>query len=122
MLPSAPTYVLTTTCVVLLAMLGCTYEVAGPCDTGMNVSYAGEILPLLGNHCSVSGCHVGAFPSAGLDLSSDSAVAESANAGKLLDRLQLPSTDPRSMPPSGPLSECDIFLFETWIKEGAQTN
>ena len=122
MLPSHPSFILTITCLVLVGLFGCTYEVAGPCDTGMNVSYAGEILPLLGDHCSVPGCHVGAFPSAGLDLSSDSAVAESANDGKLLERLQLPGVDPKSMPPSGPLTECDVLLFETWVNEGAQIN
>lgn len=122
MLPSHPSFILTITCLVLVGLFGCTYEVAGPCDTGLNVSYAGEILPLLGDHCSVAGCHVGAFPSAGLDLSSDSAVAESANDGKLLERLQLPDVDPKSMPPSGPLSECKVLLFETWVNEGAQIN
>ena len=124
MLPSAQTFVLTITCVVLLGLLGCTYEVdmpPGPCETITAISYAGDILPLLDNHCN--GCHSGGAPSAGLDLTVHSSAAESALAGILLERLRLPATNIRMMPLGGqPLPECDIVLFESWASAGAPQN
>ena len=69
MLPAAQTSVLTITCVALLGLLGCTYDVdmpPDPCEITTAISYAGDILPILDTHCN--GCHSGGAPSAGLDL------------------------------------------------------
>ena len=123
MLPSAQTFVLTITCVVLLGLLGCTYEVDGPrfLVRPQRPSPMRDILPLLDNHCN--GCHSGGAPSAGLDLTVHSTVAESALEGSLLERLRLPATNIRMMPLGGqPLPECDIVLFESWASAGAPQN
>ena len=92
-----------------------------PCETTTAVSFAGDILPLLDSHCN--GCHSGGAPSAGLDLTAHSTVAQSALTGILLERLRLPATNIRMMPLGGqPLPECDIVLFESWASAGAPQN
>lgn len=124
MLPSAQISVLTTTCLVLLGMFGCTYEVEmppDPCENNTAISFAGDILPILDTHCN--GCHAGGAPSAGLSLTSHSTVAERASEGSLIERLRLPADNIRMMPLNGePLPECDIILFESWVSAGAPDN
>lgn len=108
----------------LMGWAGCTYEVdmpPDPCNVSTTVSFAGDILPVLDAHCI--GCHSGGAPSAGLDLSSHPAVAQSTLEGSLLERLRLPASNIRMMPLGGePLPECDIALFESWDSAGAPDN
>ena len=108
----------------VMGCFGCTYEVdmpSDPCEITTAISYAGDILPILDTHCN--GCHSGGAPSAGLDLTIHSSVAESALEGSLLERLRLPATNIRMMPLGGqPLPECDIVLFESWTSAGAPQN
>ena len=105
-------------------MEGCTYEVAPPplpCGDIADVSFAGDVLPLLDVHCN--GCHSGGSPSAGLNLENHASVAQSVLEGSLLERLNLPQTNIRMMPLNGnPLPACDIALFEVWASEGAPNN
>lgn len=108
----------------VMGSFGCTYEVDMPsptCEITTAISYAGDILPILDTHCN--GCHSGGAPSAGLDLTIHSSVAESALEGSLLERLRLPANNIRMMPLGGQtLPECDIVLFESWTSAGAPQN
>ena len=116
--------VLLVTLMTVMSWFGCTYDVdmpPDPCEVTTDVSFAGDILPILDTHCN--GCHSGGAPSAGLNLTFHSTVAESALEWSLLERLRLPATNIRMMPLGGqPLSECDIVLFESWTSAGAPQN
>lgn len=107
----------------LATILGCTYETGppqSPCAALEVVSFAGDILPLLDNHCNA--CH-SASGGSGLNLTDYDDVAESALEGSLIERLKLPESNIQLMPQGGPpLPECDIALFEAWADNGAPNN
>lgn len=89
------------------------------CDT-LTVTYSGTIVPLVQQRCQ--GCHSGATPQGGLDLSSWSVLNAVANDGRLAASVNhAPGAIP--MPPSGPkLPDCNITQFMIWIDSGAPNN
>lgn len=113
----------------------------GPVGGG-TVSFAGDIVPMLQQaRCLDLGCHGGAFPSSGFDLSSyASAFVQGiearaldvcpitpgdADASFLVEKLlpfpRLGAQMPNVSPPT-PLSEEQVGLIRTWIVEGARDN
>lgn len=94
-------------------------EATGPCDT-LNVTYHGTVKPILQAKCV--GCHSGASPSAGINLSTWAGVNSTAQAGSLTGSINhLPSYSP--MPKSGPkLPPCEIRQIEIWVSQGAPNN
>ncbi len=106
---------------------GCYYDVrdelygqAVDCDTTAAVSFEEDLVPLLELNCTSPACHGGgSYP----DLTTHTAVAQSATEGSLLDRIRKSSGDPGLMPKNGtPLPECDLQMFERWVNEGALDN
>ena len=109
------------------SLFGCHYDVReelyGPpseCETPAEVSYSGDVAPLLDTYCNNPGCHGdGGFP----NLTLHASVSQSAVEGSLLERIRKPSSDPLSMPKNGDqLPECDLRLFERWVENGAPEN
>ncbi|MAZ96632.1 MAG: hypothetical protein CMP53_03815 [Flavobacteriales bacterium] len=89
------------------------------CDTSA-VSFSQDIKSIIGQNCE--GCHNGASASGGLNLAGHQNIQSAALSGSIMDRVQRPLSDPLSMPPNGPLSDCDQKKLTAWISEGALDN
>jgi len=111
----------------LAALLsGCYYDVESelygpsvPCDTAA-VTFAGHIEPLIATECA--GCHSGASPDGGLTLEGHAAIAAAFTTGGAEDRVNRTAGSSGAMPPSGPLSSCDLSSLSAWIQAGAPNN
>ncbi|CAN5531787.1 hypothetical protein BH11BAC2_BH11BAC2_09230 [soil metagenome] len=85
------------------------------CDT-TNVTYAGTIKPLIDNKCK--GCHQGASPGGGVDLSTYAGIAASAANGSLLGSVQH-NPNWSAMPKnSAQLPDCEIAQIRIWVNAG----
>ncbi len=92
---------------------------SGACDT-TNVTYSGTIAPLIAAKCD--GCHGGATPSGGLDLTSHAVVNMVALDGRMAGAVQH-EAGYEPMPPSGGmLPSCEVDQILLWIGEGAPNN
>ena len=104
-----------------LALYSCQYNVEsvlyGSSDCPpIEATYQMHIAEIIETHCE--GCHSGNNPSGGLLLTNyDHVVAASSYSG-LADRIQLPLSDPNSMPPNGGLSACDTEALLNWVANG----
>lgn len=88
---------------------------AGVC-VATNVSFITTVLPILKTNCT--GCHSGATPSAGIDLSSYSAVKIYASNGQLMGSINH-TTGYKPMPSStSKLADCEISQIKAWVSEG----
>ena len=104
-----------------IALYSCQYNVEsvlyGSSDCPpIEATYQMHIAEIIETHCE--GCHSGNNPSGGLLLTNyDHVVAASSYSG-LADRIQLPLSDPNSMPPNGGLSACDTEALLNWVANG----
>ena len=104
-------------CAIGVLFLGLEFGIAES-----QVDFDTEIAPLLASRCL--GCHAGAEPKAGLDLSEHQAALHGGNSGRILvpgepgqSRLwEMVSTD--QMPPEHPLSVAEKKLLRQWIVVG----
>lgn len=101
---------------MLLGLAACRYDVEETlyepnCPDVIEV-YEGSVRSLLETHCT--GCHSGAFPESGLDLTTYASVRQATLEGSLLEVLTLPESNSRSMPPNGALDSCQIILLQNW--------
>ena len=111
---------------IMLAAIGatsCYYDNAEelyqqePCDVSA-VTYSQDVSVIINNNCL--SCHSGPNAEANLDLSTYGTV--SANAAVIKVRINLPAGDPGVMPPTGPMSPCNMNKVTTWIDQGAINN
>ncbi len=84
------------------------------CDT-VAVSFTARVKPILDNSCATSGCHSGAVPAGGVDLTS------TANAQAFADRIVF-RTQQGTMPPTGRLNDCHVNTLAAWLHQGASNN
>jgi hypothetical protein len=108
--------------VILVALLAaCRYDVEetlyGTNCPDVIETYEGSVRQLLEAHCT--GCHSGAFPESGLDLTTYASARQATLEGSLLDVLVLPESNSLSMPPNGALDSCQIALLQNWAVLGA---
>lgn len=118
----------------LTAVLGCGDDSAGPggsldYDSVDPIVFTQHVQPILQADCSVSGCHSGAAPPAGLSLESHDALAAGSAFGSVVipghpERshlyLHLSGQVPPRMPfERDPLDDAVIRFFERWIAGGA---
>ena len=101
---------------VILSLAACRYDVedtlyGSNCPDAIE-AYEGSVRPLLEAHCT--GCHSGAFPESGLDLTTYASARQATLEGSLLDVLVLPESNSLSMPPNGALDSCQIVLLQNW--------
>lgn len=90
-------------------------ECSGGCDT-TNVSYSGTIALTMDTYCT--GCHSGASPSGGIDLTSYDGVAAIAADGSLLGTVQH-EAGWVAMPYGGSwLPDCKIDEIRIWVENG----
>lgn len=87
-----------------------------PCDP-VNVSFSKDIMPLIQTECALSGCHIQGGLGTGI-FSNYQNVKAKVDNGSLKNRVIVQ----RDMPPSSPLSDCQIAHIEAWINEGALNN
>ena len=78
-----------------------------------NLSYDLVIKPIIDANCAISGCHVSG--TGRKDLSTYQGLKDVADDGRLHDRLVVK----KDMPPSQPISNCDIAAIDAWINNGA---
>jgi hypothetical protein len=107
---------------LLLAAQGCYYdneEYLYPnsfCDTSA-VTYTSTIAPLVQANCAVPGCHVPGGTGPG-DFTSYIGVKAKVDNGS----FRAVTIVNKSMPPSGPLSNCEQQQLSTWLDTGAPNN
>lgn len=95
------------------------------------VSFSKDINPILTAKCANNSCHAGNNPAGNLNLEASKAYASLMKRGSgYVDTINPQSsvlysalvsvTNP--MPPTGPLSPCELKRIETWMKQGAKNN
>ncbi|MFN4121812.1 MAG: c-type cytochrome domain-containing protein [Flavobacteriales bacterium] len=96
-----------------------TVNCAASCDTS-TFKFNADIKPILESHCT--GCHSGALPDAGINLSNHSGVLLVVNSGRLFGTINhqagfspMPKNNPK-------LSNCQITKIKKWIDNGAQND
>ena len=105
---------------LVLTITGCTYD-ESECSV-VEVSYSSDIIPMLDAKCG--SCHFSDEPPAGLDLSDYEQVSDSITSNKILNRVQLDLGDDDVMPPypNTLITDCQIYLFQTWVNQGSLNN
>ncbi len=83
----------------------------------MDVSFAGDILPIVNNSCAIVGCHVQGGLGNGLFENYDQ-VKTKVDNGSLYQRVVVV----QDMPKVGTLTPCQIQYIQQWIGEGAPNN
>jgi uncharacterized membrane protein len=89
------------------------------CDT-TNVTYSTSIKPMIQNNCQ--GCHSGAAPGGGIDLSTYAgvkAIADNGNFFGTISFLQGYSAMPKN---GSKMTDCQINMVKIWINQGAPQN
>lgn len=81
------------------------------CDIS-NLSYDLVIKPIIDTNCAISGCHVSG--TGRKDLSTYQGLKDVIDDGRLNQFVVID----KSMPPSGPMSTCNIAKIEAWIQDG----
>ncbi len=82
-----------------------------------NVSFSKDIVPILNNSCNTTGCHTAGGFAPGY-LTNHAEVIAMLDGGKLINRV----AETMDMPPSGPLSDCQIDKIKAWVDQGAKNN
>lgn len=81
------------------------------------VSFSQDIVPIISNHCATVGCHVQGGGGTGIFENYNqikSKVDDNSFEARVIDQ--------RDMPPSGPLSDCQIEHIIQWLEDGAPNN
>jgi hypothetical protein len=90
------------------------------CDASSPVTFSATIKPLLANKCT--GCHGGASPLAGIDLTTYNGIKAKVIDGRLWGAVNhQPGYSP--MPKNGAkLSDCELGQLKNWIDAGSLNN
>lgn len=92
------------------------YGISTPCDT-LTISYNNKVKAIFDTQCL--SCHKRASASGNLNLESDS--VRKAQIVTILDRINRPAGDPKLMPTSGPMSNCNLLSVRAWYHQGLST-
>ncbi len=94
------------------------------CDTLNNISFSGNVWPIIQNNCT--GCHNSSIAGGGVTLENymdvNSVASSQVNGTSLLVGTIRRMSGFKAMPPSGSLDECTIRSIELWIEQGANNN
>lgn len=85
------------------------------CDTLSVITYQNKIEAIIQNNCAISGCHTGVSPTGGLFLDTYAQVKAIADNGNLTDRTIVQ----QDMPPSSPLSNCEMEAIQKWVNNNS---
>ena len=107
---------------VLILLTACYYDNVeelypggGPCDVS-NVTYTLDIQPMIDTNCAISGCHVAG--TGRVNLTTYTGLKNIVDDGRLVTRVIVQ----KDMPPSQPLSKCQMDKIQAWIDQGAPEN
>ncbi len=89
------------------------------CDTS-NTTFSATILPIMHQSCAIPNCHVGVMPQSSLDLSTYGDVQIIGLDGRLVGTVT--GSSGLIMPPSGPLTQCEVKKIKKWVQNGVQNN
>ena len=90
------------------------------CDTTGTMTYSMQVAGILQSNCV--GCHAGASPGGGINLSTYSGVKTVADNGELQGAITH-TTGYTPMPQNAAkLSDCQVTTITKWINDGAQNN
>lgn len=92
---------------------------ANGCDTE-DVSFSAIVQPLIQTYCE--GCHSGAVPSGGIDLTTHAAIKAIAEDGRLFGAIDWESGFIAMPLNSNKLDDCSIDQIKNWIDAGALNN
>ncbi len=90
------------------------------CDSGVAVTYSGDIQPMLDTYCN--GCHGSGSPSAGIDLTNFNVVKQNAISGRLAGVITGNPSYVVMPPNSALLPSCYATKIERWVAAGAPNN
>lgn len=116
--------------VIALSFIGCYRDItspgADPNGPPQNVSFSGDVIPILSKNCALSGCH-DAVPAHKPALTSDKAFGSLTTGGYINTLVPDQSVIYKAvksgaMPSSGPLKSSDIQKIYDWIRTGAPNN
>jgi len=85
------------------------------CDTLSVITYQNKVEAIIQNNCAISGCHTGVSPTGGLFLDTYAQVKAIAENGDLTDRTIVQ----QDMPPSSPLSNCEMEAIQQWVNNNS---
>ena len=85
------------------------------CDD-VDMSFANDIMPIIEGNCSITGCHL--TGGNGILLEDYNTVKVRVDNGSLQNVV----IDAQTMPPAGPLDQCQMDQIESWITAGALNN
>lgn len=90
------------------------------CGDTVNVTYSVSVKNIITNKCQ--GCHSGATPQGGIDLSTYNGLKAKVNDGRLWGAVNH-SAGFSAMPKGGnKLSVCELAMIQKWISQGAPNN
>ena len=117
------------------------FDIEGNGGGGTTVSLANDVQPIFTENCAFSGCHAGASPQQGMNLSAGQTFSNTVNVASRevpsLDRIEPGDPDNSyliqkirgtaavggRMPLNRtPLSDAEIQTIVTWAREGANNN
>ena len=94
-------------------------DIPGVCDTS-SVTYNNDVYPIISANCT--GCHSGASPEAGIDLTDYSQVAALAQNGTLSGVVNHAAGYSPMPKNQSKLSDCNIVKIDIWIRDTVFTN
>ncbi len=105
---------------------GCFYDKEGDLYTSTcattDIRYSNIVQPIVGQSCSVTGCHNSATLAGGYDLSTYAGVKAIADNGQFIGTI-IHASGFSAMPQGREqLSDCQISQIRTWIDAGALNN
>lgn len=86
------------------------------CDT-VNISFAGSIQPILDAKCATTGCHAPGGTGPG-DFTGYTDTKLKVDNGSFENRTLVR----KDMPPTGPLTSCELKKMQEWVDAGALNN
>lgn len=112
-------------CFMSLLCLACTHkELALPdcknIPTDRTISYHLDVIPIVRNNCTLSGCHMPGFEHG--DFTLFAALKEKAVNGLLEEVILTNAMPPGFADEEAALTDCDKQLLLTWIEEGTLNN
>jgi hypothetical protein len=108
---------------VVLAASGCFYDIEAElypgsgCIVPETVVYSIDIEPIIALKCAIGNCHVTSGVAPG-SFETYEGLLNKVNNGTFEERIFVR----QDMPPSGPLSSCEIQILQKWIDQGALNN
>jgi hypothetical protein len=107
---------------VLCSIAGCYYDNVeelypdgSPCDVS-NITYSLDIKPIIDTNCAISGCHVAG--TGRVNLTTYAGLKQVVDDGRLVTMV----IQQKNMPPTQPLSKCQMDKIQAWIGQGALEN